>query len=72
MRKSGQFWQDVDIAISILMLRQSIRQVIIESHTSRPEINKSFPTLPNRDRVLIRYHLVTMARIHNHNGHMCV
>jgi hypothetical protein len=72
MKMSRQFWQDVDLAISILMLRQSIRQVIFEGRTSRPQINKGISTPPDRDRVLYRYHEVMMARYHNHHGQMFV
>jgi len=73
MKKSRQFWQDIDMAISILMLRESIRQIILESRNTRQslsQMNKAIPTIPDRDRVLYRYHEVMIARLHNHSGHM--
>lgn len=75
MRKSRQFWQDVDLAICTLILRQRIHQIIIEGRNLRQplsEINKGIPTIPGRDRVLYRYHVVTMSRFQKHNGHMYV
>jgi hypothetical protein len=75
MRKSRQFWQDVDLAICILVLREQISQVILEGRHTRQslsQISKSIPTPLARDRVLFRYHEVMMARIQHHNGHMYV
>ena len=75
MRKSRQFWQDVDLAICSLMLRQVLQQVIIEGHNSRQsfwEINNVTASMPVRDRVLHRYHEVRIARFRNYNDHMHV
>ena len=70
MIKVNQFWQDVDFAIATLLLRQSIRQTIIENRNNKPEIKKSISSAKNRDRVLNHYHLVTMTRFHDNNMHM--
>ena len=69
MRNSRQFWQDVNLAIYALMLRQSIYQIIVEGRNIRAEINKSIPTA-DRIRLLNRYHNVMMSRLQNHNGHL--
>jgi hypothetical protein len=73
MRKSRQFWQDVDLAICTLMLRQLLHQIIVECRNiGQPlsEINKGIPTKPGRDHILIRYHEIMMTRFQNHIGHM--
>jgi hypothetical protein len=73
MRKSGQFWQDVDLAICTLMLRQLLNQIITEGRNtglSFKEINKTAPSLPGRDRVLYHYHEVMTARLRHYNGQL--
>jgi len=58
MRKSRQFWQDVDLAIGILILRQRLHHIITEGrNTSQSilEINKGIAPSPDRVRVLTRY-----------------
>ena len=73
MRKSRQFWQDIDLAIGILMLRKRLHHIITEGRNTRQslsEINKDMPTIPGRDRVLYRYYEVMKARFHYYNGHM--
>jgi hypothetical protein len=41
MRKSRQFWQDVDVAIWTLILRQLLHQIIVEGRNIRqPSIGK--------------------------------
>jgi len=73
MRKSRQFWQDVELAVGILILRQRLHQIIIEGRNTRQslsEMNNGIPKIPGRDHILSRYHEVMMARFHNHNGHM--
>jgi hypothetical protein len=73
MRKSRQFWQDVDMAICTLMLCQLLHQIFVEGRNIRQpssEINKGIPTIPGRDHILFRYYEAMMARFHNHSGHM--
>jgi hypothetical protein len=71
MRKSGQFWQDVDLAICTLMLRQLIKQIIIEGRNTGQTLMKTDmeePVLLSRDLVLHRYHEVMKARLRHFNG----
>ena len=70
MKKSRQFWQDVELAIGIYLLKENIRQIIIEGRSSRTEINKTIARAPERDRVLFHYHEVMIARFQHHGGHM--
>jgi hypothetical protein len=75
MRKSGQFWQDVDLAISSLMLRQILHQIIIEGRNkseSLSEIIKVTPTAKSRDHVLFRYHEAMISRLRYYNGQVSV
>jgi hypothetical protein len=70
MKKVNQFWQDVDLAICTLIFRQRLHQIIVEGRNIRqpfPEINKGLSAIPGRDRVLYRYHAVTMARLQKHS-----
>jgi hypothetical protein len=73
MRKSGQFWQDVDLAICTLMFRQLLHQIIVEGRNIRQpswETNKGIPAIPGRNHILFRYYEVMMTRFRNHSGHM--
>ena len=73
MRKSRQFWQDVELAVGILILRQRLHQIIIEGRNTRQslsEMKNGIAKIPGRDHILSRYHEVMMARFQHHNGHM--
>jgi hypothetical protein len=72
MRKSGQFWRDVDLAISTLMLRQLIKQIIIEGRNTGQTLMETDIEEPilllGRELVLHRYHEVMKARLRHFNG----
>ena len=70
MKKSRQFWQDVDLAICSLILQELLRQIIVEGRHTRPEVKKGAAHAPDHDRILFRYHEAMMARFQNHHGHM--
>jgi hypothetical protein len=70
MKKARKFWQDVELAICILMLRQSIQEIIRKDLYTRLQINKRSQASGGHDRILFRYHEVMMARIQSHYGHL--
>jgi hypothetical protein len=75
MINSGQFWQDVELAICTLMLQELLRQIILEGRNTGQalkKINKAAAALPVRGLVLFRYHEVMMARKRHYNGQMSV
>ena len=75
MRKSRQFWHDADFAISSLMLRELIHEVIVEGRKTRQslwDINEAAQLMPGRNLVLFRYREVMMARCRNHDNDMQV
>lgn len=58
MIKSRQFWQDVDLAIGILLLRQRLHHIITEGRNTSHSllvINKGVAPSPDRVRILSRY-----------------
>jgi hypothetical protein len=70
MKKSSQFWQDVELAIGIYLLRENIRQIIIEDRNSRTELNKNISRGHERECVLFYYHEVMAARFQHHGGNL--
>jgi hypothetical protein len=73
MRNSRQFWQDVNLAICSLMLRERIHQIIVQGRNIRQpssEITESIPTIPGRDQILLRYHELMKERLQSHSGHI--
>lgn len=72
MKNSDLFWQDIEFAISTLMLRDTIHQIIIESRKTGQslwEINRATLSNSGRDHILFHYHEVMMTRFRNHHGH---
>ena len=71
MRESRKFWQDVDLAIGILLLRQSLHYIIAEGRNSNqplPEICNNITRSANRVRTLNRYYELMKVRFQNYNS----